>query len=91
MKTLFFTLFLLSLSLTSFHVNAQYNGYKHEGEFGFQLGAAHYFGDLNPNKKLNRPKITGGVFFRKQVNDYVAIRLQRYLRKEKRVSNAPQP
>lgn len=75
MKTLFFTLFLLALSLTSFHVNAQYNGYKHEGEFGFQLGAAHYFGDLNPNKKLNRPKIAGGVFFRKQVNDYVAIRI----------------
>jgi opacity protein-like surface antigen len=54
---------------------AQYESFRHEGEFGVQLGAAHYFGDLNPNGRLNRPKIAGGVFFRRQVNPYVAFRI----------------
>lgn len=75
MKPLLFTLILLPLCVTPFLVRAQYDGYKHEGEFGVQLGAAHYFGDLNPNKKLNRPKLAGGVFFRKQINNYVAVRI----------------
>lgn len=54
---------------------AQYESFKHEGEFGVQVGAAHYFGDLNPTARLNRPKIAMGVFFRKQMNEYVAIRI----------------
>lgn len=66
------TAFLCTISLP---VLAQYEGFRHEGEFGIQLGAAHYFGDLNPTTRLNRPKIAGGVFFRKQVNDYVALRI----------------
>ena len=73
MKKILFSLFLLTQLSTDLF--AQYDGYRHEGEFGVQLGAAHYFGDLNPNKKLNRPKIAGGVFFRKQVNSYVAVRI----------------
>lgn len=56
-------------------LQAQYEGFKHEGEFGVHLGAAHYFGDLNPDKRLNRPKPAGGVFFRKQLSDYVAFRI----------------
>ncbi|MBX9782211.1 MAG: outer membrane beta-barrel protein [Chitinophagaceae bacterium] len=70
--------FLLSVLFTtvfSAPAVAQYEGFKHEGEFGIQLGAAHYFGDLNPTARLNRPKIAGGVFFRKQINDYVAFRV----------------
>lgn len=63
---------ILGFSRTSF---AQYESFKHEGEFGIQLGAAHYFGDLNPNSKLNRPKIAAGIFYRKMVNEYVAVRL----------------
>ena len=66
------TAFLCTISLP---VLAQYEGFRHEGEFGIQIGAAHYFGDLNPTTRLNRPKIAGGVFFRKQVNDYVALRI----------------
>jgi opacity protein-like surface antigen len=75
MKTLFYSFILVLLSVAPIAVCAQYDGYKHEGEFGVQLGAAHYFGDLNPDKRLNRPKIAGGVFFRKQINNYVAIRI----------------
>lgn len=54
---------------------AQYESFKHEGELGVQFGAAHYFGDLNPNTRINRPKIAFGIFFRKQVNNYVAFRI----------------
>jgi hypothetical protein len=47
----------------------------HEGEFGISLGAAHYFGDLNPDYHINRPKPAIGLFFRKQFNEYVALRV----------------
>jgi opacity protein-like surface antigen len=56
-------------------LKAQYESFKHEGELGVQVGAAHYFGDLNPDTRLNRPKVAFGVFFRKQVNNYVAFRI----------------
>ena len=46
-----------------------------EGEIGFSAGAAHYFGDLNPKLRLNRPKPALGVFFRKQFGGYVAVRV----------------
>lgn len=65
------TIFFLNAGL----VHAQYEGFKHEGEFGVMLGAAHYFGDLNTRAQLNRPKVAAGVFFRKQVHDYVALRI----------------
>lgn len=54
---------------------AQNNPVKQEGEFGIGLGAAHYFGDLNTRAKLNRPKLAGSIFFRKNLNDYIALRV----------------
>ncbi|MDE3214604.1 MAG: hypothetical protein KGM98_15350 [Bacteroidota bacterium] len=45
------------------------------GEIGVTGGAAHYFGDLNPTARLNRPKIAVGAFYRKPFGDYAAIRL----------------
>lgn len=56
---------------------AQYDSYgvEQQGEIGFTLGAAHYFGDLNTRAKLNRPKIALGVFYRKQFNNYLAAKL----------------
>lgn len=47
----------------------------HQGEVGVSIGAAHYFGDLNPNIKVNRPKIAAGVFFRKQISNYIGVRV----------------
>jgi hypothetical protein len=44
------------------------------GEFGFTVGAAHYFGDLNNRAQLNRPKPAVGVFFTKQFNNYFGVR-----------------
>lgn len=51
------------------------NAIVQEGEFGFGLGAGHYFGDLNTKAKLNRPKLAAGLFFRKNFGNYIALRL----------------
>jgi opacity protein-like surface antigen len=55
-------------------INAQ-DAIRQEGEFGIGLGAGHYFGDLNTRAHLNRPKIAGSVFFRKNFGNYIAVRL----------------
>jgi Domain of unknown function (DUF6089) len=47
----------------------------YEGEIGITMGMAHYFGDLNTNAKLNRPKMAVGVFFRKQFGEYIGVRV----------------
>jgi len=46
-----------------------------EGEFGIGIGAGHYFGDLNTRAKLNRPKVAASVFFRKNLGNYIALRI----------------
>ncbi len=46
-----------------------------EGEFGVGIGAAHYFGDLNPRLQFNRSKVAAGIFFRKNFSNYVALRI----------------
>src|SRR2546423_2668935 len=51
------------------------NSIVQEGEFGFGIGAAHYFGDLNTRARLNRPKLAAGIFFRKNFSNYIALRI----------------
>jgi hypothetical protein len=46
-----------------------------QGEIGFTLGAAHYFGDINPSAAINRPKPAIGIFYLKQFNNYLGIRI----------------
>lgn len=55
------------------HVSAQ--EVVQEGEFGFGVGAGHYFGDLNTRARINRAKIAGTVFFRKNFGNYIAVRI----------------
>jgi Domain of unknown function (DUF6089) len=71
------TLLQLLIALTiSMGAKAQmYYETVHTGEFGFTLGGAHYFGDLNTRASFNRPKPAFGVFFRKQFGNYVSARL----------------
>ncbi len=69
---IFFSILMLTLMGTS--AIAQ-DGYFQQGEFGFSLGASHYFGDLNTRSGLNRPKPAIGVFFRKQFGNYVGMRV----------------
>jgi len=54
---------------------AQQQSTVQEGEIGVSDGAAHYFGDLNPKLRVNRPKPAFGIFVRKQYGDYIAVRL----------------
>ncbi len=51
------------------------NSYVQEGEFGVAVGAGHYFGDLNTRAALNRPKLSAGVFFRKQFSNYIGLKI----------------
>src|SRR5437588_2324362 len=51
------------------------NSIVQEGEFGFGIGAGHYFGDLNTRARLNRPKFAAGLFFRKNFNNDIALRI----------------
>jgi hypothetical protein len=61
--------------LGTMQASAQYESEVMEGEVGISIGAAHYFGDLNTRARLNRPKPAFGIFFRKQFNNYVALRV----------------
>lgn len=65
---------LLAMTIC-FQVSAQEEAIVQEGEYGVSLGAAHYFGDLNPNPRFNRPGLAVGAFFRKQFGNYVAVRI----------------
>jgi len=49
----------------------------HEGEFGLSVGMGHYLGDLTAGMKLynGKPKLSGGVFFKKQFNNYVGLKV----------------
>jgi hypothetical protein len=67
---------LLSASFIFLSINKTYAQYDlQQGQFGFTLGAAHYFGDLNNRAAINRPKIAIGGFFRKQFGNYVGVRV----------------
>lgn len=73
MKKLFFAVLLFCLG--TYQVEAQEEATVQEGEIGISAGAAHYFGDLNPNLRVNRPKLAFGAFVRKQFGNYVAVRV----------------
>jgi len=49
--------------------------YEQIGEFGITAGVGHYFGDLNTRAQVNRPKPALGIFFKKQFNNYLGVRL----------------
>lgn len=70
-NTTFILFFLLFLS----QGQAQNTFIVNEGEIGVSGGLSHYFGDLNPNMGLKRPKVAFGVFYRKQFGDYVSMRV----------------
>jgi len=74
MRNFFATLIVSLCCFTSTQMQAQ-DAIKQEGEFGIGLGAGHYFGDLNTRAKLNRLKIAGSVFFRKNFGNYIAARV----------------
>lgn len=67
---------LLTVCVLTAKANSQWlDSYVQQGEFGIAIGGAHYFGDLNTRAALNRPKFAGGIFFRKQLNNYIGIKV----------------
>ena len=52
-----------------------FDGYTLKGEYGVTVGAANYFGDLNTRSGLSRVKPAIGIFYTKQYNDYLSIRI----------------
>lgn len=68
-------LLLTVTSISSLFVSAQREAVVQEGEFGFGMGAGHYFGDLNTRAHVNRPKIAATAFFRKNFGNYIALRV----------------
>ncbi len=74
MKKVIFSLLLLVLAGSS-EVMAQYESEVMEGEIGISAGLSHYFGDLNTHARLNRPKAAIGMFVRKNINNYVSVRI----------------
>jgi hypothetical protein len=67
--------FLCSLAFSGMYCSAQYESNIHQGEFGASIGLANYYGDLNTRAAMNRPKFSAGIFFVKQFNNYVGIKL----------------
>ena len=60
------TITLLCLIIGLQKTNAQLlEPYVHQGEVGFSAGVGHYFGDLNPNTSINRPKTAAGMELKK--------------------------
>lgn len=72
MKKCFLCLLIFS---TAFKYSTAQDVYEQLGEFGFTAGVAHYFGDLNTGAQVNRPKPALGIFFKKQFNNYLGVRV----------------
>lgn len=71
--------FLIGIVVLCFALRAaaqQDHSYVYQGEFGISGGVSQYFGDLNPDLHFNTPKPVFGIFFRKQLTDYIAVRIQ---------------
>ena len=74
MKKSILTLFLAFAIFVQAFAQSEY-GNVQQGEFGFTVGVATYFGDLNTNVSLNALKPAVGIFYRKQFNNYMGVRL----------------
>ncbi|CAN5395045.1 hypothetical protein BH10BAC2_BH10BAC2_48220 [soil metagenome] len=63
------------IGLIAYNADAQYESNVHQGEFGGSIGLAHYFGDLNTTANISKPKFSAGIFFVKQFNNYVGLKV----------------
>jgi hypothetical protein len=71
-KFIFLTVCCIGSFFTSI---AQPESIVQDGEFGITVGAAHYFGDLNPRTNIGHPGPAIGVFYMKQYSNYLGLRL----------------
>lgn len=52
-----------------------YDAFIHSGELGVGIGLGHYFGDLNTTASISHPKFSMGVFYSKQFNNYISLKV----------------
>ncbi len=69
-KAIFFLITFFSIAYSY----AQQESIEQQGEIGINIGAAHYFGDLNPRTSIKKPKASFGIFFLKQFTNYLGVR-----------------
>ncbi|MFY7964262.1 MAG: DUF6089 family protein [Chitinophagaceae bacterium] len=70
--------FVLCISVLFFANTAKtqsLESFEHVGEIGVSVGAAHYFGDLNPEFDISRPKFSAALHYTKQMNNYVGLKI----------------
>lgn len=68
------SLFIIML-LAGAAQSQMYESFVHQGELGASIGFGHYFGDLNPDGRINKPKFAAGLFYQKQFNNYVGVKI----------------
>jgi len=69
------TRILLVLLMAAGVKNAGGQTFYENKEYGFSVGAAHYFGDLNDNYGLKFVRPAGGIFMRVHINPFIAVRI----------------
>ncbi len=52
-----------------------YESFVHKGEFGGSIGLGKYYGDLDGDSKISRPKFAAGLFYLKQFNNYIGLKV----------------
>jgi len=67
--------FIFLISLVTSAKAQLLESFEHSGEMGLSIGLGHYFGDLNPDVNIKKPKFSAGAFFQKQFNNYVGMRI----------------
>lgn len=65
-------LLLLGTQLRDAHAQADMN-IKYNGEFGLEFGSSNYFGDLNPNGRLNGQRFNVGLVYNYFINNYISV------------------
>lgn len=75
MKKLFAAVGFFAIAILSAKPVVAQDAVVQEGEFGIGIGAGHYFGDLNTRARLNAAKLAASVFFRKNLGNYIAVRI----------------
>ncbi len=73
MKVVFVFLLTFSFGVNSYAQN--FNEIVHQGELGFTVGTANYYGDINTSGSINRLKPAFGMYFRKHLGGYIGARI----------------
>lgn len=65
---------IIGLAVYNIAVAQGLDAYVHKGEIGISVGLGNYFGDINNQASFKNPKFAAGIFYKKYINNYVAIK-----------------